>query len=90
MYICNVIKNKQMETKEEKLKAYNEAKEICSKYLNYKGDKRTVIYKRLSHTVIDCYMGRMNSFGKLLGLPSYTEYFFGSQNKLHEVKETEF
>ena len=82
--------NKVMETKEEKLKAYNEAKEICSKCLNYKGDKRTVIYKRLSHTVVDCYMGRMNSFGKLLGLPSYTEYFFGSQNKLHEVKETEF
>ena len=79
-----------METKEEKLKAYNEAKEICLKCFNYKGDKRTVIYKRLSHTVVDCYMGRMNSFGKLLGLPSYTEYFFGSQNKLHEVKETEF
>jgi len=64
---------------EEKLKAYNEAKEICSKCLNYKGDKRTVAYKRLCHLVVDCYMGRMNSFGKSLGLPNYTEYFFGSQ-----------
>ena len=64
---------------EEKLKAYNEAKEICSKCLNYKGDKRTVAYKRLCHLVVDCYVGRMNSFGKSLGLPNYTEYFFGSQ-----------
>ena len=72
-----------METKEEKLKAkleaYNEAKEICLKCFNYKGDKRTVVYKRLSHIVVDCYMWRMNSFGKELGLPNYNEYFFDNQ-----------
>ena len=65
-----------MSTTNEKLEAYNEAVAICEKYINYKGDKRSVLYKRLQHSVIDCFMNRMSSFGRQLGLPTYTEKFF--------------
>lgn len=59
-----------------KLEAYNEAKEICTRYINYSGDKRTLAYKRLQDSVVEAYLGRMNSLGKQLGLPGYTETFF--------------
>ena len=64
-----------MATQEAKLAAYNEAKTECEKYNNYKGDKRSIIYKSLSHMVIDCWMNRMNALAKQLNLPNYTETF---------------
>ena len=59
-----------------KLEAYNEAKEECSKYVNYKGDKRSLTYKILSHRVIDLWMNRMNAMAKQLQMPTYLETFY--------------
>jgi hypothetical protein len=58
-----------------KLEAYNEAKEICSKYVSYNADKRSVVFKQLERSVFECYLHRMNNFGKQLGLPSYYDTF---------------
>lgn len=57
------------------LERYNEAAEICKSYVNYEGDKRRFAYKRLAHLVCDLYMGRMDHYGKKLGLPLYTSLF---------------
>ena len=65
-----------MKTLEEKMAEYNEAKTICEKYINYKGDKRSLLYKRLQRNVIECMAKRMTNYGKMLNLPTYTEYFF--------------
>jgi hypothetical protein len=59
------------------LEAYNEAADICSEYVNYKGDKRRYYYKYLQRIVIDIYMNRMNNFAKKVGLPNYLEAFHG-------------
>lgn len=64
-----------MTTQNDKLVAYNEAKAECEKYINYKGDKRSINYKVLSHRVIDCWMNRMNAMAKQLNLPTYLEAF---------------
>lgn len=58
------------------LEAYNEAKSVCEKYINFKGDKRTTWYKVLSHWVVDCMMNRMNAMAKKLNLPTYLETFY--------------
>ena len=65
-----------MTTIEKKLEAYSEAREMCEMYKNYKGDKRSFIYRRLANNVVDVWMGRMNNFGKQLGLPTFQEYFY--------------
>lgn len=77
-YLCIIIikQNKHMTTLEQKPAAYNEAKQECEKYINYKGDKRSISYKVLSHRVVDCWMNRMNSLAKQLELPTYTETFY--------------
>ena len=64
-----------MEANDKKLQAYNEAKEICFAYKNYKGDKRSQQYKTLERCVVDLFMNRMTSFGKQLGLPTFNEAF---------------
>ena len=61
-----------------KLEAYQEAKQICTSYINYTGDKRSFTFKRLQNMVLEVYMGRMNNFGKQLGLPGYLETFFNN------------
>jgi hypothetical protein len=63
-------------TVEQKLEAYNEAKASCEVYKNFKGDKRSFTYRMLANNVVDVWMGRMNNFGKQLGLPTYNEYFY--------------
>lgn len=65
-----------MQTTSQHLEAYNEAKQICEAYKNYKGDKRSISYKRLQNIVIDVYMHRMNNFGSKLNLPTFNEYFY--------------
>ena len=65
-----------MKATNEKLEAYNEAVTICERFINYKGDKRRLAYKNLERSVVELFVGRMNSFGKQLGLPTYTEKFF--------------
>ena len=60
------------------IEAYNEAKAICESMHNYKGDKRSIVYKSLNHSVVELYMARMNNFGKQLGLPTYMEYFYNN------------
>ena len=65
-----------MKATSEKIEAYNEAKMICSQYKNYAGDKRSFVYKRLEHSVIDCFMNRMNSLAKQIGLLTYQETFY--------------
>lgn len=65
-----------MATVEQKLAAYNEAKENCEFCKNYKGDKRSFIYRRLINNVVEVWMGRMDNFGKQLGLPTYKQYFY--------------
>jgi hypothetical protein len=65
-----------MTTQDQKLEAYNEAKENCEIYKNFKGDKRSFVYRRLSKNVVDVWMGRMNNFGKQLGLPTFNEFFY--------------
>lgn len=67
--------SQQLSKEEIQLINYNEAKEICSSYYYYVGDKRRLGYKILCKSVIDIYMHRMNNFGKKLGLPTYQEYF---------------
>ncbi len=59
--------------------AYNEAKNVCIAYKQYKGDKRSSTYKKLAVAVSDCYMGRMNNFGSKLELPTFEEYFYPKQ-----------
>lgn len=61
-----------------KLEAYNEAKNICERYINYTGDKRCFAYKVLQNSVVEAYMNRMNNVGKQLGLPTYLELFFNN------------
>lgn len=58
------------------LESYNEAKSICIKYKEYKGDKRSLYYKNLQRSVVDIFMGRMTNFGNKLGLPTYVQYFY--------------
>ena len=58
------------------MNAYNEAKAICFKYINFKGDKRRMSYIVLQRAVIECYMGRMTNFGKQLNLPTYLDFFY--------------
>ena len=62
-------------TYEQKLEAYNEAKSICEKCVNYKGDKRRISFKKLERVVIDIYIGRMNNFGKQLNLPLFDSLY---------------
>ena len=62
------------------LEAYNEAKDVCIAYKQYKGDKRSKVYKRLQHAVIIVYMPRLNNFSQKLGLPNYTELFYNVSN----------
>lgn len=62
-----------MKTKEEKLEAYNEAKEVCVRFINFNGDKRRMSYKRLESAVFEIAARRVNHFGKELGLPSFNE-----------------
>lgn len=62
-------------TTEQLTAAYNEAKNICESYINYKGDKRTIYYKSLTHAVVDLYMDRMNNFGRKLGLPLFDSLY---------------
>ena len=62
-----------MTTQEQKLAAYNESKEICILYFEYKGDKRRFSYKRLERMVFEFAAPRVNNFGKQLGLPSFNE-----------------
>lgn len=64
-----------LERNTKRLEAYNEAKKVCSKYVNYKGDKRSSIYKNLS-AAVDSFAPRMNANGKMLGLPTFNEYFY--------------
>lgn len=59
-----------------KLEAYNEAKNICERHINYTGDKRTSLFKQLERSVTEAYIGRMNAMGKQLGLPGYIETFY--------------
>lgn len=59
-----------------KLDSYNEAKKICDAYHNYKGDKRSLVYKQLDRAVTDVFMQRMNVIGKQLGLPGYMETYY--------------
>ena len=63
-------------TTSEKIQEYNEAKSICIQYKEFRGDKRSLGYRRLSNLVVDVYMGRMTNFGKQLGLPTFSEYFY--------------
>lgn len=65
-----------MATVEQNITNYKEAKEECEKYINYKGDKRGVIYKRMSHDVVDLWIGRMNFLAKQLNLPNFLETFY--------------
>lgn len=65
-----------MTTTEKYQAAYNEAKEVCVAYKEFKGYKRSRTYKRLSIAVVDVYMGRMTNFGQKLGLPTFQEYFY--------------
>jgi len=67
-------------TTEKYKEAYDEAKEVCVAYKEFKGDKRSSTYKRLSIAVVDCYMGRMNNFGTKIGLPTFQEYFYPKTN----------
>ena len=69
-----------MTTTEKYQAAYNEAKEVCVAYKNFKGDKRSSTYKRLSVAVVDCFMGRMDNFGQKLGLPTFKEYFYPKED----------
>lgn len=62
-------------TYEQKLEAYNEAKSICEKCVNYKGDKRRMYFKTLQRGVVDIYIGRMNNFGKQLNLPLFDSLY---------------
>jgi hypothetical protein len=74
------LKDTTMTTTEKYQAAYNEAKEVCIAYKDFKGDKRSSTYKRLSIAVVDIYMGRMTSFGKKLCLPTFKEYFYPELN----------
>jgi hypothetical protein len=65
-----------MTTQEKYQEAYNEAKGICRAYITFKGDKRSLGYRRLSSAVVEVYMGRMDNFGEKLGLPTFMEYFY--------------
>ena len=65
-----------MTTKEKQIEAYNEAKSICERYINYKGDKRSFVYRRLQNSVVDVFMHRMTNFGRILNLPTYLDFFF--------------
>ena len=69
-YIMNLAANAKA------IEAYNEAKDICSRYVNYTGDKRRLSYKMLQHAVIDMYMERMNAFAKRTNRPTYLETFY--------------
>ena len=62
-----------MTTQEKKLAAYNEAKEVCMSFINFKGDKRRMSYKRLERMVFEIAARRVNNFGKQLGLPSFND-----------------
>lgn len=75
-YIKKRIKPKDMTLEERKLQAYNEAKEICEAYMNYKGDKRRSCYRRLAGSVHEVWKGRMDAFGKRTGNPTFMEYFY--------------
>ena len=57
----------------EKLQNYNEAKEVCMLYIEYKGDRRSSLYKRLERAVFEIAACRVNNFGKQLGLPTFNE-----------------
>lgn len=62
-----------MTIQEQKLNAYNEAKDICMAYINYSGDKRRFSYKRLEKMVFEIAAPRVNNFGKQLGLQTFIE-----------------
>lgn len=62
-----------MNTQEYKLQEYNESKELCMLYIDYKGDKRSSYYKRLERAVFEVAARRVNNFGKQLGLPTFNE-----------------
>lgn len=83
--IQNNYYTKEEYNKAKKLDAYNEAKKICDAYKNYKGDKRSTIYKKLGRAVVDVFMSRMNAFGKQLGLPGYTETYYKDYNSNYEL-----
>ena len=55
--------------------AYDEARLYCEAYVNYKGDKRKLAYKQLQRNVVNLWMGRMNNFGKILGLPLFSSLY---------------
>lgn len=55
--------------------AYNEARQFCEAYVNWKGDKRKSAYKQLQRNVVNLWMGRMNNFGKKLGLPLFSSLY---------------
>lgn len=65
-----------MTTIEKKIEAYNEAKAICDSYINFKGDKRSSFYKRSQRAVMEVFAARMTNFGKILGMPTYTEQYY--------------
>lgn len=67
-----------MSTTNEKMKAYLEAKQECTTYKNFKGDKRSATYKRIQNNVMILWMSRMNGFANQLGLPNYSETFYPS------------
>lgn len=60
-------------TVDQKIEAYNEAKAVCDRYINYTGDKRHLSYKRLENLVFEIAAKRVNNFGKQLGLPTFNE-----------------
>jgi len=62
-----------MTTQELQLEAYNESKEVCMAFINFKGDKRRMSYKRLERMVFEIAARRVNNFGGKLGLPSFNE-----------------
>ena len=70
-----------MNTQAEKFEAYNEAKKSCIAYNEFKGDKRSSAYKQLRSNVFSVWIGRMDSFGKQLGLHTYEEYFYNNKKQ---------
>lgn len=71
--ISNAMKNQELKQKREA--AYYEARRFCEMYVNYKGDKRRRKYKQLQRDCLNLWIGRMNNFGRLLGLPVYQNLF---------------
>lgn len=67
----NTMTNEQLQQKRQE--NYDEARMYCEMYINYKGDKRRWSYKQLQRNVLDLWIGRLNNFAKILGLPNYND-----------------